>query len=108
MLYDGAISFMEQGRAAMTRADFDKQNTYLQKAQKILMELMGSLDMERGGEIAQNLMALYNYALTELIQANIHANPEMVDHALMVFTELRKSWAQIDENIKRVPDESAA
>jgi flagellar protein FliS len=108
MLYDGAISFMEQGKDAIRRTDFDQQNTFLQRAQKIVMELMGSLDMERGGEISKNLMALYSYALNELIEANIHAKPDNVDHALMVFTQLRESWVQIDADLKKNANEKVA
>ncbi|HLK16677.1 MAG TPA: flagellar export chaperone FliS [Fimbriimonadaceae bacterium] len=108
MLYDAAIRFMEQGKAAMAFADYEKQNALLQKAQKIVVELMGSLDMEKGGEVAKNLMSLYTYAWNELIQANIHDKPECVDHALMVFTELRESWVAIDQSTKKVPNESAA
>lgn len=108
MLYDAAISFMEQGKAAMAHADYDKQNTLLQQAQKIVTELMGSLDMEKGEDIAKNLMSLYGYVWNELVQANIHDKPECIDHALMVFTELRGSWALIDQSTKRVPNDSAA
>jgi flagellar protein FliS len=108
MLYDAAIGFMEQGKAAMAFADYDKQNTLLQKAQKIITELMGSLDMEKGGDVAKNLMSLYTYAWNELVQANIHDKPECIDHALMVFTELRESWVAIEKSTKKVPNESAA
>lgn len=108
MLYDAAISFMEQGKAAMAVKDYDKQNTLLQKAQRIVTELMGSLDMDKGGEVAKNLMSLYSYAWNELVQANVHDKPECIDHALMVFTEIRESWATIERNTKQVVSEAAA
>src|SRR5438874_1610746 len=63
MLYDGALRFMEAGRHAMIAKDVEKQNASLQKAQKIVMELMSCLDMQNGAEIARNLLALYTYAL---------------------------------------------
>ena len=53
MLYDGALKFMEAGKKAMAEGDRDKQNQNLQKAQKIVMELMSCLDMEEGKEIAK-------------------------------------------------------
>jgi flagellar protein FliS len=108
MLYDAAIGFMAQGKAAMAHADYDKQNTLLQKAQKIIIELMGSLDLEKGGDVAKNLMSLYSYAWNELVQANIHDKPECVDHALMVFTQLRESWVAIDKSTKKELNETAA
>jgi len=44
----------------------------------------------------------------ELIQANIHDKPECIDHAHMVFTELRESWVTVEKGTKKVPNESAA
>ena len=43
----------------------------IQKTQEIISELMVSLDMERGGEIAKNLMSLYVFFNAELMNANI-------------------------------------
>lgn len=101
MLYDGAINFMERGKHAMGQADYDKQNQYLQKAQRIVMELIACLDMDQGGEIAQNLFSLYTFALNQLVEANLMAKPEGVDRALRVFTEIRESWVAIEEQLKQ-------
>lgn len=97
MLYDGALRFMEAGKHAMTQGDLERQNANLQKAQKIVMELMSCLDMERGAEIATNLLALYTYALNELVEANMKDQPDGVERAMRVFSELRESWVEIDK-----------
>jgi len=49
MLYDGAIRFMEAGKHAMQSGDIYVQNENVQKAQRIIAELMATLDMEQGG-----------------------------------------------------------
>jgi flagellar protein FliS len=108
MLYDGAISFMEQGKHAMAVADFERQNTYLQKAQKIIFELLSCLDMEKGGEISANLMALYTFALDQLIEANLKGNAEAIDRAMRVFAELRQSWVAIEDQLKCGGEANAA
>src|SRR2546423_7811272 len=54
LLYDGAIRFCMTGLDAMRRGDLESQHTHLLKAQRILAELMGSLDREAGGEVASN------------------------------------------------------
>ncbi|MCO5295715.1 MAG: flagellar export chaperone FliS [Fimbriimonadaceae bacterium] len=95
MLYDGALRFMEAGKHAMAHRDIPKQNESLQRAQKIVFELMACLDMESGGEIARNLMSLYTYVVNELIDANVTDKPEGIDRSMRVLSDLRESWVQI-------------
>lgn len=101
MLYDGALRFMEAGKHAMAAKDLEKQNHNLQRAQKIVMELMTCLDMEKGGEIAKNLLALYTYALDQLVQANVNDEPAGIERSIKIFSELRESWAEIEKSTRQ-------
>ncbi len=101
MLYDGAIQFMEAGKAAMKKKDLYNQSHNLQRAQKIVAHLMGTLDMERGGDISANLWPLYNYVYGKLVSANIRDQSESIDECLKIFTQLREGWSELDEKIKR-------
>lgn len=107
MLYDGALRFMEAGKHAMGNGNLDKQNFYLQKAQRILIELMACLDMEKGGDIAKNLFALYGYVMNELVTANIEDKPEPIERSIKVLSELRESWAEIEGAVREPKDEQA-
>lgn len=91
---------MEAGKHAMAHRDIPKQNDSLQRAQKIIMELMSCLDMKDGGEIATNLMALYTYVLNELIDANVSDKPEGIERAIRVMGDLRDSWAQVEGRVR--------
>lgn len=95
MLYDGALRFMEAGRHAMAHGDLPRQNDQLQRAQKIVMELMACVDLEKGGEIAKNLLSLYTYVLDELVKANVEDNAERIERGMRVMRDLRESWAEI-------------
>lgn len=95
MLYDGALRFMEGGRHAIAHQDFVKQNQQLQQAQKIVMELMSCLDMDKGGDVAKNLLSLYTYVLNELVKANCEDNPDCVTRCMQVMRDLRESWVAI-------------
>ena len=108
MLYDGALRFMESGRHAMLNKDLEKQNQSLQRAQKIIMELMSCLDMQNGAEIAKNLLALYTYALEQLVQANLKDDPGGIDRSIKIFSELRESWAEIEKSLRPKDQEDAA
>lgn len=102
MLYDGALKFIDAGKRAMELGNVEDQNVQLQKAQKIVMELMSCLDMNGGGEVAQNLLALYSYAYNQLVLGNVEDQPEMLDQAAKVLTDLRESWVEL-ERMTRVP-----
>jgi flagellar protein FliS len=95
MLYDGALKFMEGGRHAIAHNDLVKQNDQLQRAQKVIMELMSCLDMEKGGEVAKNLLSLYTYVLNELVKANVEDSADRVDRCMKVMRDLRESWVAI-------------
>lgn len=96
MLYDGALRFMEAGKHHMKERNLEKQNENLQKAQRIVMELMSSLDMQGGGEIAKNLFSLYAYVTNELVSANIGDDPVPIDRAIKVMSDLRESWVALE------------
>lgn len=106
MLYDGGLRFMEAGKHAMANGNLDKQNHYLQKAQKIVFELMACLDMEKGGEVAKNLFALYGYVVNELVRANVEDKPEPIERSIKVLSDLRESWAEI-EKASRISQQGA-
>ncbi len=96
MLYDGGLRFMARGKEAILEGDLKKQDDQLRRAQKIVLELMSSLDMVRGGDVAKNLFALYTYVTEKLVEANMKDDPACVDEAMNVFSGLRSSWAEIE------------
>lgn len=98
MLYDGALRFMEAGKHAMINHDLDLQNTNLQKAQRIVQELTSCLDMQQGGDVAKNLLALYSFVQNHLIEANVNEDTKAIDTCIKIFSDLRESWATIEAN----------
>ncbi|MBL8047066.1 MAG: flagellar export chaperone FliS [Chthonomonas sp.] len=97
MLYDGAIKFVKQGQTAMEEGRLFEQNEALQRAQRIVVELLSSLDMHRGGEVAKNLFGLYTFCYNELIAANVEDQPKKLDAVVKVLTDLRESWTQLEQ-----------
>lgn len=100
MLYDGALRFMNLGKVAMLQRNVEEQNASLQRAQKIIVELMSCLDMEQGKEISQNLFALYTYIYNQLVAANIEDKPEVIDNCMEILSGLRESWVVLESQIR--------
>lgn len=99
MLYEGAIKYARQAQKDMEERNVEAANNKLKKTEDIISELMISLNMDEGGEIAQNLYNLYDYMNRRLIQANIRKDPGLVDEVINLLTSLKESW---EEAIGRV------
>lgn len=100
MLYDGAIKFLVQAKIKMSGDKKDPQNIEainysLTKAQAIVYELIKSLDMEQGGEIAENLFSLYEFMLNQLVTANIDKDPAPVSQVIGMIKDLRETWVEV-------------
>ncbi len=92
MLYDGAIRFLNIAKMAHEERNIEKFHNNLIKTQRILMEFMTTLDLEAGGEVAQNLLKLYEYLHHQLIQANVKKDVTMVEEVLTHLRELKETW----------------
>lgn len=97
MLYDGAIRFCEMAKTAMSEGDLFNQNHYIQKAQRIVLELTSCLDLNQGGDIGKNLFSLYTFCYDELVAANLADKPENLDAVIAVLKDLREGWMEIEQ-----------
>jgi flagellar protein FliS len=61
----------------------------------LIIELNETLDMERGGQIAQNLRALYDYMLARLTLANATNDPRIVAEIASLVRKVKSGWDQI-------------
>lgn len=106
MLYDGALRFMDAGRRAMVAGNRWEKNQNLQRAQRILAELMSSLDMDKGEEVAKNLFALYSFCYSRLVEANLEDDTNLIDQPIRVLTELRDSWSKVEAGLRQQQSEA--
>ena len=98
MMYDGCIAFISKGEAALVKKDFEATNTYLQKAEKILLEFNDTLDMQF--EISQQLSPLYCYTYNKLVEGNITSDLNKLREAKSIISELRDAWYNAIQTLK--------
>jgi flagellar protein FliS len=65
------------------------------KAVRLINQLDGTLDMEQGGEIAQNLRNLYQYMLNRLTVANVTNDAAIVSEVSQLVGKIKSGWDQI-------------
>ena len=96
LLYEGVLSSIATARGALARGDVLTKCNSVSKAVRIIEEgLMTALDREAGGELAQNLEALYDYSLRRLILANAHNDDAMLEEVAHLFEPIAQGWNQI-------------
>ena len=95
MLYQGAVRFIRQGIDAMDRNDTKAAHACLVRAQDIVVELLGSLNHEQGGQIAGQLASVYDYCFRRLVTANIKKDPDPAREVAGILKDLGTAWQQI-------------
>ena len=98
MMYDGAIRFARESINKIRSKDIAGRGAYIRKTQDIILELMNSLDMENGGEIAGNLSRLYLFMNRNLIMANMQGNEKYIEDIIKILMELRDAWDTVVNN----------
>lgn len=99
MLFDGAQSALVRARILMNQGDIPAKGAALSKAINIIDNgLSAGLDMEKGGELAQNLSALYDYMSRRLLYANLHNDEQAINEVAALLENIADAWRQIGPN----------
>jgi flagellar protein FliS len=108
MAYDGAIRFLRQAQTAMIEKHYEDQNTYILKAQRIIMELSSTINRKANPELADQLTSIYEYLFNRLVVANVYDNLEVLKEVETHLLTLRETWAEADRNCSIAGVEGAA
>ena len=103
MLYDGAIKQAGFAVEYIKQNEIEKTHNALVKAKNIVAELMASLNLEKGGEVANNLQSLYAYMFSQLIEGNMNKDTKPIITVIGLLKELRIAWVHIGNAGKKTP-----
>ncbi len=101
LLYDGAIESLSQAVDHLRAGRAEQRQRMSTKAVSIVVEgLRACLNREHGGEIANNLDALYEYIVRLVFDANRKNDEAGYAEAIRLLTELRGAWSEIDPDAR--------
>lgn len=100
MLLDGALDKIALARGYMLRGDIAQKGSHISWAISIVEGLRMSLDQQAGGEVAQNLGALYDYMERRLLEANLKNDPEVLNEVSGLLHQIKGAWDAISETSK--------
>ena len=101
MLFDGACSRLVKAQGCASRDDHEGRSHGIGEAVSIVNGLQASLDQQNGGELAENLDALYDYMLRRLYEANRDNDAAGIREVLDLLRTLQEAWHAIDPEVTR-------
>jgi flagellar secretion chaperone FliS len=101
MLFQGALEKLAIAKGHMLRQEIAPKGEQLSRVISIIEGLRSTLNLEAGGEIAQNLNRLYEYMERRLLEGNMRNDASALDEVGRLLGEIKGAWDQI---IKPVPE----
>jgi len=99
LLFSGAQAAIGNARAAMQQQQIAAKGEAISKAIDIIGNgLKVSLDLEKGGEIAERLDALYDYLVLRLLRANLNNDLRALEEVAGLLEEIHSAWREISPN----------
>lgn len=96
MMFDGLIESVTRAKGAVVNRETQTKVAEITRAIRILQEgLLTSLDLDNGGELAQNLSNLYEYCVIRLTQANAQNSLDALDEVANLIKPVAEAWRQM-------------
>ena len=99
MLFDGALRFAQAAKIALTQKNHEQTYLNITRVQKILSELICTLNHNVHPELCDRLTALYQYAYKKLMDASMKHNMASMDEALSVLNFQRETWSMLMQQL---------
>ena len=93
MVYQRLLDHLHTGKIQMADGA-DSAESLTKAIDLITTGLESCLDKEKGGEIAQNLAFIYDWAGKEIIRARLRRDPEMLQGVINAFVPLAEAWLE--------------
>ena len=98
-LYKKILENLDKAEKAIRENKHVDKIKYMEKVENIILELNQSLDMKNGGEIAQKLASLYDFALYNLTKANLKNDLEALKGVRKVINILLEGWEKLKNKL---------
>lgn len=103
-VYDGAINAFRTAQEAFEADRFQEGKEELEKAKKFVTHLYTTLDMEKGGAIADQLSKLYAFVLNQTNVIEATKDLKAIDDNILIMDNLRQGWVDLKDQGNTSPD----
>jgi flagellar protein FliS len=104
--YDIGIRSCAAAERAVDVNDVEQINNHLKRAQAVVRELMITLNLEQGGDVAASLLRLYDYMYYQLVEANVKKDGAPIRMVRQMLEELKATWVEAISKLKMETSET--
>jgi flagellar secretion chaperone FliS len=103
ILFDAALDDMRRADAAIRASDVEERARAIRHAMVILQQLQGTLDFEKGGQVARQFEQFYNLIRAKLLESQLRNSTELMQQQIQFMAEVRDCWAEGERQLKPKP-----
>ncbi len=97
ILMKNALESINIAKITMAQKQIEEKGRFISLAITLIDGLKASLDIDKGGEIAENLNGLYDYMMARLVEANLKNDLDMLDEVSELLTTVKEGWDGIED-----------
>jgi flagellar protein FliS len=95
-LYEQAIEDLRRAVIALEKGDIETRTRGINHALTVIAQLQGSLDMERGGDVARNLERFYSLVRVGLIEAQTKQSARILEQQISQLATVHEAWLEVE------------
>src|SRR5258708_17071975 len=95
-LYEQAIEDLRCAVIAMEKGDIETRTRGINHALTVIAQLQGTLDMERGGDVARNLARFYSLVRAGLAEAQVTQSTRILEQQTSQLATVHEAWLEVE------------
>ena len=104
MIFDGIISSIDQAQIHIAKGEQAAKSACIAKALNLITGgLVPNLNLEAGGEVAENMAALYDFCSNHLVIANANDDTNALSTVREIINNLYDPWKGLKARNEQTP-----
>lgn len=102
LTYEALLRRLKQASEAFVSKDVAARGEALSRAIEVIEKgLIGSLDMQQGGQLSQQLLLQYQLWTAQILHCNMNADAALLGELIKTVEVVRSAWEQVKYETKR-------
>jgi len=100
MVLKAILGKITAATSCIERNDIAEKGQLISDSITLISSLEESLDMEKGGDISNNLAGLYNFCVNHLLTANADNDIDKLNEVHTIILTIKEAWDQIPKTTR--------